>query len=130
MDQYADSFVFPIHKDHLEVYRKVAQEVAQIWIKHGALSYQEFAADDLHFPGTQSFADTLSLKEGETLIIGFTLFPSKAIRDRAQKTVGEDPRMAEIVDPLLQGERMIFDASRMVFGGFSNLVSVTGEPLS
>jgi hypothetical protein len=25
---------------------------------------------------------------------------------------------------------MIFDASRMVFGGFSNLVSVTGEPLS
>lgn len=118
---YIDGFVLPISKAHLPVYREIARRVANIWKEYGATAYHEFVGDDLSLEGTRSFIETAGAKDDEAIIFGWVVFPSKEVRDDANVKVPNDPRMAEIVGPLMD-ERKIFDASRMVYGGFESLV--------
>lgn len=122
MANYIDGFVFPIQKIHLDEYRQVAEKVAQIWKAYGALAYFEYVGDDMTLEGTQSFTETVGAKEDEVVVFGWVLFPSKEVRDQANQEVPKDPRMATLVAPLVRPEKLIFDASRMVYGGFKPLV--------
>lgn len=118
MPNYIDGFVFPLREKHLLTYQEIAQQVARVWLDHGALDYQEFLGDDLHLEGTRSFIETTPLEEGECLIFGWVSFPSKEVRNKANAAVSQDPRMNELVGPLMNPEDLIFDARRMVYGGF------------
>lgn len=122
MHTYIDGFIFPIPAAHLEEYTNVAKQVAEIWKEHGALAYHEFVGDELTLEGTRSFVDTIDVQVDEVVIFGWVVFPSKETRDLANKKVPVDPRMAELVAPLMRTEKLIFDASRMVYGGFKALV--------
>ena len=122
--EYIDGFVLPIPKVHLNEYKSVAENVAEIWKEHGALAYFEYVGEDLKLEGTRSFTDVVDLKTDEVVIFGWVVFPSKDIRDLANKQVPTDPRMAEIVAPLTDPDRLIFDAGRMVYGGFQPLVQL------
>ena len=119
---YIDAFAFPIAEEHVVEYQKVAQQVAEIWLEHGALTYQEFVGDELQMPGIRSFNDALNLEEGETVVFGWASFVSKKQRNEANKKVRMDSRMGPLVGPLMDPSRLIFDAKRMVFGGFKHLV--------
>ncbi len=123
MTDYIDGFVFPLPKVHLQEYQQVAEKVAAIWKEYGALAYREYVGDDLTLEGTRSFTEVVDLRKDEVVIFGWVVFPSKEIRDKANKEVPEDPRMAELLNPLLSPERLIFDAGRMIYGGFEPLVS-------
>ena len=131
MERYIDGFIFPIRSIYLDEYKKAAEKVAEIWKEYGALAYFEYVGEDLYLKGTKSFVDALSAKDDEQVVFGWVIFPSKEIRDSANKKVPEDPRMAEIVAPLTNPERLIFDAGRMVYGGFQPLVhsaeQITGK---
>ncbi len=122
MANYIDGFVLPIPKEHVDEYRRVAEKVAAIWKEYGALAYFENIGEDLHLEGTCSFADMVDAKTDEAIIFGWVVFPSKEVRDQANKLVPADPRMTELVSPLTDPSRLIFDASRMVYGGFKALV--------
>ncbi|MEX0968595.1 MAG: DUF1428 domain-containing protein [Bacteroidia bacterium] len=122
MTNYIDGFVLPIPRIHLKKYKSVAEKVAEIWKEYGALSYFEYVGDDLKLEGTRSFIDVVDLKEDEVIIFGWVIFPSKEIRDTANMQVPTDSRMAELVAPLTDPKRLIFDAERMVYGGFQPLV--------
>jgi uncharacterized protein YbaA (DUF1428 family) len=122
MKSYIDGFVLPIPRIYLDEYKKVAEKVAEIWKEYGALAYFEFVGDDLFLEGTKSFIETVDVKEDEEIVFGWVVFPSKEVRDTANKKVPTDPRMAELVTPLINPKRLIFDASRMVYGGFKPLV--------
>ena len=124
MPNYIDGFVFPIAKAHLEEYKTVAEKVAEIWKEYGALTYLEFLGDDLQAEGTASFIKTVEVKENEQLIFGWVVFPSKEIRDEANKKVPQDPRMETLVKPLLDPDKMIFNANRMLYGGFKSFIEV------
>lgn len=122
MNNYIDGFIFPIPKMHIDAYRKVAEKVAQIWKEYGATAYCEFVGDDLSLEGTRSFVEVLETKEDEEIVFGWVVFPSKEIRDLANHKVPNDPRMSALVGPLVQPDKLIFDAGRMVYGGFKPLV--------
>jgi len=122
MENYIDGFIFPVPRIHLNEYKSVAEKVAEIWREYGALSYFEYVGDDLNLEGTRSFVELVDLKEDEVIVFGWVIFPSKGIRDRANKQVSTDSRMAELVTPLSDPKRLIFDAKRMVYGGFQPLV--------
>lgn len=122
MKNYLDGFVFPLRIEHLEEYRAVAQKVAEIWKEYGALTYQEWIADDQSLQGVISFTKALNLSEEEVAVFGWVEFPSEEVRRNANESVPRDPRIQELVTRLIQPERMIFDASRMVYGGFKPLV--------
>lgn len=122
MNNYIDGFVFPIPKIHLEAYKSVAEKVAEIWKEYGALGYFEFVGDDLSLDGTKSFINIAQIKEDEDVVFGWVIFPSKEIRDLANERVPQDPRMEQLVAPLMNPGKLIFDARRMVYGGFRSLV--------
>lgn len=122
MTHYIDGFVLPVPTSHLEEYKLAAEQIANIWKEYGALEYHEFVGDDMMLEGTRSFVDVVDAKPEEVVVFGWVLFPSKEIRDLANKQVPEDPRMAALVTPLTASSKVIFDASRMVYGGFKPLV--------
>ncbi len=127
MTHYIDGFVLPIPRSHLEEYKRVAEQVADIWKEYGALEYNEFIGDDMTLEGTRSFIDVAHAKEDEVIVFGWVLFPSKEIRDKANQQVPNDERMTALVSPLIESSKLIFDASRMVYGGFKPLVRSGGS---
>lgn len=122
MSNYIDGFVLPIPKEFIAEYKKAAEKIADVWIEYGAIAYFEFVGDDLTLDGTKSFLGTVEAKENEEIIFGWVVFPSKEIRDSANRKVPMDPRMKELVAPLIDSNKLIFDASRMIYGGFKSLV--------
>jgi uncharacterized protein YbaA (DUF1428 family) len=96
--------------------------VAEIWKEYGALSYSEFIADDLSLKGTLPFAKAVEATEDEEIIFGWVVFPSKAIRDLANQKVPPGARIEKLVAPLVKPDKLIFDARRMLYGGFKPLV--------
>ncbi|MEM9649377.1 MAG: DUF1428 domain-containing protein [Bacteroidota bacterium] len=122
MANYIDGFVLPVPSMYLDEYKKVAEKVAEIWKEYGAIAYFEYVGDDMTLEGTQSFVETVTAKEDEEIVFGWVVFPSKAARDLANSKVPNDPRMGALIAPLVNPDRLIFDASRMVYGGFRPLV--------
>jgi len=122
MENYIDAFVLPIPKKHLEEYQQIAAQVAEIWKEHGALSYHEYVGDDLVLEGTRSFPACLDANEDEAIIFGWVVFASRETRDLANQKVPSDPRMSALISPLVDPTRIIFDAQKMVYGGFRSLV--------
>ena len=123
MANYIDGFVLPIPRKYINEYKKAVVQVAEIWKENGALAYYEFVGDDLNFEGVKSFIETVDATEDEIVVFGWVVFPSREIRDLANTKVPNDPRMAELISPLIDSEKLIFDAERMVYGGFKPLVN-------
>ena len=129
MAHYIDGFVLPVPRIHVDEYKSVAEKVAEIWKEYGALEYFEYIGEDLKLEGTRSFIEAVDLKEDEVVVFGWVLFPSKEIRESANKQVPNDPRMIELVTPLTESSKLIFDARRMVYGGFQPLVQSSRSDL-
>lgn len=122
MAHYIDGFVLPIPRDRLNEYKRVVEAVAEIWKEHGALDYLEYVGDDLILEGTRSFTDLVAATEDETIVFGWVVFDSRKARDLANEKVAADPRMADLIDPLIDPSNPVFDAKRMAYGGFQSLV--------
>ena len=127
MTHYIDGFVLPVPRDQLKAYREAVEKVAQIWKEHGALDYSEYVGDDTNLEGTRSFTDIANTKEDEAVIFGWVAFESREARDLANKRVAADPRMTDLIKPLTNTSRPIFDAERMVYGGFRWLVQSSNQ---
>ena len=122
MTNYIDGFVFPIPRNHLNEYKRVAETVAEIWKEHGALAYFEYVGEDLKLEGTRSFPECLGAKEEESIVFGWIVFESREARDLANERVATDPRMTDLIAPLTDPSKIIFDAKRMVYGGFESFI--------
>lgn len=122
MVNYIDGFVLPVPRNGLDEYRQAAKEVAGIWKEHGALAYFEYVGEDMKLEGTRTFPDLVDATEDEVIVFGWVVFASREARDLANERVAADPRMVDLIDPLTASSRMIFDASRMAYGGFESLV--------
>ena len=127
MTHYIDGFVLPVPRDQLQTYREVVEKVAEIWKEHGALDYSEYVSDNSNLEGTRFFTDAANAKEDEAVIFGWVAFESREARDLANKRVAADPRMTDLINPLTNTSRPIFDAERMVYGGFQSLVQLSNQ---
>jgi len=117
---YVDGFVLAVPKDNLAAYRRIATKAGKIWMEHGALAYWECAADDVPEGKVTSFPKSVKLKDGEVVVFSWIVYPSRAQRDRINKKVMADPRLASMMDP----KSMPFDGKRMIFGGFKPIVQL------
>jgi len=116
---YVDGFVVPVPKKSLAAYRKLARKAGKIWREYGALHYVECVADDVKPGKTTSFPQAVKLKADEVVVFSWIVYKSRAQRDRVNKQVMSDPRMANM-DP----KSLPFDGKRMFFGGFKPLVEL------
>jgi uncharacterized protein YbaA (DUF1428 family) len=120
MAKYVDGFVVPVPKKNMEAYRRMARRAGKVWREHGALEYREFIADDVKVGKLTSFPRSVKLKPGETVVFSYVVYKSRAHRDRVNKKVMKDPRLADMMDP----KSLPFDGKRMIYGGFKRLLEV------
>ena len=113
---YVDGFVVPVKKDRIEDYRRIAQASAALFKEYGALSLVETVADDVPFGELTSFPRAVQLAEDEIVVFSWIIYPSREVRDAANKKMTEDPRMKDAMAD------MPVDGKRMIFGGFTTLV--------
>ena len=115
---YVDGFVVPVTKNKLGAYRTMARKAGKIWKEYGALDYWECVADDVKPGKVTSFPQSVKLKPSEVVVFAWIVFKSRADRDRVNKKVMADPRLAGM-DP----QSMPFDVRRMIYGGFKPIVT-------
>ena len=117
---YVDGFVVPVPKRKLTAYRAMARKAGKIWKEYGALEFRECVADDVKFGKRTSFPRSVQRKSGETVVFSYIVYRSRADRDRINKKVMSDKRLAASMDP----KTMPFDAKRMIWGGFKVIVDL------
>ena len=117
---YVDGFVLAVPKKKLPEYKRMAQKAGKIWKEYGALEFRETVADDVKPGKLTSFPQSVKLKAGETVVFSWIVYKSRADRDRINKKVMSDPRLAKMMDP----KDMPFDGKRMIYGGFETLVEL------
>jgi len=117
---YVDSFVIPVPKKNLKTYRRMSRTIGKVWCEHGAVSYTECLADDVRPGKVTSFPQSVKLKAGEIVAVGWIVYKSRAQRDRINAKAMKDPRLAAIMNP----KAMPFDGMRMFMGGFKPVTSL------
>lgn len=117
---YVDGFVVPVPEKNLAAYRRMARKAGRIWREFGALHYMECVADDVKTGKVTSFPQAVKLKPDEVVVLSWIIFASRRERDRINKKVMADPRLASMMDP----KTLPFDGRRMFWGGFRPMVEL------
>lgn len=118
MPGYADGFLLAVRRGKLPAYRAMARKASRIWKDHGALEYRECAGDDLAVKGMAPFPPAVKARKGETVVLAWILYRSRAHRDRVNARVMKDPRIAAMCGM----KDVPFDMKRMFYGGFRVIV--------
>jgi uncharacterized protein YbaA (DUF1428 family) len=118
--KYVDGFVIPLPKKNLPAYRRIAQKAGRIWREHGALEFRECVGDDFAVMVGVPFPRLARARRGETVLFSWIVYKSRSHRDRVNRKVMKDPRMAA----MMQDMPMPFDVKRMSYGGFKTLVDL------
>jgi uncharacterized protein YbaA (DUF1428 family) len=113
---YVDGFVAAVPTANRERYRKHAEISASVFREHGALKVVECWGDDVPEGKVTSFPMAVKRKDDETVVFGWIIWPSRAVRDEAMKKAMADPRMQPETNP------MPFDGQRLIYGGFETIV--------
>jgi len=115
---YVDGFIIAVPKKNLDAYVRMAKRSGKVWREHGALDYREWVAEDVKVGKRTSFPRSVKLKPDETVVFSWITYKSRAHRDRVNKKVMADKRLADMMNP----KTLPFDAKRMIYGGFESLV--------
>jgi uncharacterized protein YbaA (DUF1428 family) len=115
MSKYIDGFVLPVPKRNIAAYRRMAAQAGKVWRDHGALDYKECVGDDLNVKMGMPFPRVIRSKPGETIVFAYTVYKSRAHRDRVNAKVMKDKW-------LTMPKKMPFEVKRMLYGGFKVLV--------
>src|SRR5688500_3347586 len=96
--RYVDGFLLTIPNKNLTTYRSIAQKAGKIWREHGALQYIEASGEDMDVKFGVPFTRVMKPKQGETVIISFIMFKSRAHRDRVNAKVMSVQRLHNMND--------------------------------
>ena len=113
---YVDGFVLAVPADKKETFREQAAKAAPIFKEFGATRIVECWGDDVPDGKVTDFKGAVKAKPDEVVCFSWIEYPSKQVRDAANKKMMEDPRMKAM------GSEMPFDGQRMIFGGFAPIV--------
>jgi uncharacterized protein YbaA (DUF1428 family) len=116
---YVDGFLLVIPTKQLAAYKKMATAASKIWGEYGATQYVETAGDDLKIKGMGSFTKAAGAKKNETVVFSWVTWPSKGARNKANKKIMADPRLAGMMDKYT----VTMDMKRMCMGGFKPIVN-------
>jgi uncharacterized protein YbaA (DUF1428 family) len=110
---YIDGYLLAVPSDKRDAYRDAAEKSWALFKEWGAIRHVECWSDDVPHGTTTDFFRAVKAEDGESVVFSWVEYPSKEIRDAANKKMREDPRMKDL------GDAMSFiDGKRMVFGGF------------
>ena len=113
---YIDGYVAAVPTSNREAYRLMAEKMAILFKKHGALNVVENWGEDVPEGKLTSFTMAVKREANESIVFSWITWPSRAVRDEAWKVVMQDP--------IMQNDDMskLFDGKRMIFGGFQTII--------
>ena len=115
--EYVDGFMSAVPTANKDAYREHASRVSELFIQYGAPSFVECWGDDIPPGEKTSMPMAVQCGEDETVVFSWITWPSKAVRDEGmQKVMEDDLGKAEF-------DAMPFDATRLIYGGFTVLVN-------
>lgn len=117
---YVDGFVIPVPAGMKQAYKEMAAKAAPIFMEYGATRLVECWGNDLPRGEATDFYMSVNAEEGENVVFSWIIWPSKAVRDEANKKIMVDPRMKMEPD-------MPMDPKRLIYGGFEVLLDTAGE---
>jgi uncharacterized protein YbaA (DUF1428 family) len=117
MATYVDGFVLTVKKNELPIYKKMAREGRDAWMKFGALDYKECVGDDMSPKEVKlTFPKLIAAKPEEVVVFSYIVFKSKAHRNQVNKKV-----MAHF-DKKYKDQKMPMVMRRFSYGGFTAVV--------
>ena len=102
-----------------EAYRKVAEDAWVMFKGYGALRVVEAWGDDVPNGKVTDFRRAVKAEPNEKIVFSFMEWPSREVCDAAAKKMMSDGNMKPP-----EGREMPFDMKRMVFGGFTRVVTL------
>jgi len=118
-DSYVQGFVIPVPASKREDYRKMAEDVWVMLKDYGALRIVEAWGDDVPDGKNTDFRRAVKAEPDEKIVFAFLEWPSREACDAAHEEMTKDDRMKP-----LEGMDMPFDGKRMIFGGFTRVVTL------
>jgi uncharacterized protein YbaA (DUF1428 family) len=109
---YVDGFVLAVPKANKEEYRRMAAKGWALFKEFGATRHVECWEDDVPDGKVTDFRRAVQATADEAVVFSWISYPSKEVRDEANKKMLSDPRMKEF-------GQMPFDGQRMIYGGFA-----------
>ncbi len=116
---YIDGFVIAAPTADQAKFTDHAERMDKIFLELGALRVVEGWADDVPTGEVTDFRRAVQCKDDESVVFSWIEWPDKATRDAAMAKMRTDERM--------MAEPMPFDGKRMIFGGFTPIVELTGS---
>ena len=113
---YVDGYILAVPTKNKEAYKACAEKAAIVFKENGALSIIECWGDDVPEGKLTSFPIAVQCKQDETVVFSWITWPSRQVRDAANKKVMTDSRMQAMENT------MPFDGKRMIYGGFQIIV--------
>ncbi len=104
---YIDGFVAPVPTKNKDAYKASARKGWEVFKKHGALDMVETWGDNVPAGTVTDFQRSVALKDDETVVFSWVVWPDKATREKAYEAM-KDEDMGD----------MPFDGKRMIYGGF------------
>ena len=111
---YIEGFVAAIPTANRDVYIEHAKTGSEFFKKLGATRVIECWGDDVPKGEVTDFYKATQAKDDETVIFSWVEYPDKATRDAANEKMRSDPEAMNMDMP--------FDAQRMFWGGFEQVV--------
>jgi uncharacterized protein YbaA (DUF1428 family) len=119
---YVDGFVIAVPKANKQKFIEHANKGDSVFTDLGATRILECWGDDVPDGKVTDFRRAVQATEDEAVVFSWVEWPDKATRDAAMGKMDElmktDPRMNPEKNP------MPFDGKRMIFGGFSPVVTL------
>ena len=112
---YIDGFIMPVKTARKQEYIELSKKVAGLYKEYGALSLMEAWGDDVPDGKVTDFKRSVAAEADETVVFSWVVWPSKEVRDTANKKMMDDPRMK----PEPNGPA---NMKRMIWGGFSPII--------
>ena len=118
-NSYVQGFIIPVPAGKREDYRKVAEDAWAMFKGYGALRVVEAWGDDVPDGKVTDFRRAVKAEPHDKIVFSFMEWPSREVCDAAAKQMMSDGNM----NPP-EGMEMPFDMKRMVFGGFTQVVTL------
>ena len=115
---YVDGFVMAVPAANKQKFIDHANQGDAFFIEFGATRVVECWADDVPAGKVTDFFRSVQCKDDEVVVFSWIEWPDKATRDAGMEKMMSDPRMDPAVNP------MPFDGKRMIFGGFTPVVTL------
>ena len=115
---YIDGFVIPVAPEQRAAFIDHANKVDAFFIAEGATRVVECWSDDVPHGQQTDFYRAVAATPGEAVALSWIEWPDKATRDAAFAKLMDDPQ--------LMGLDVPFDGKRMIFGGFTPVVTLEG----